>query len=192
MDGPANEVAQAYLHGAKSSAAVANRQYGFVVRDVILRSGNGNASTSFAPGDDLVVEVQYSAAELVRNPYVIVLVRGLAGTCFVANSLLDGHRPSSLSGNGTIQCRFKALPLLPQSYTIVLVVKTESRDPIIDYAEVASFNVEADLRLHGFSDQQCGLASTCFPVMIPYEWTLPDGSRHAMSLSSVPVRGATA
>jgi lipopolysaccharide transport system ATP-binding protein len=186
-DGEVGETTQAYLNSMTSGhVTLENPRYGFSIKRVAIHNGKGNTSAHFAPGDDLVVELYYDSSKVIRNPYAVLFVRSLAGPCFVANSLLDGHRPSTLEGEGVLRCRFRSLPLLPQTYTVTLALKSELREAIIDHTEIASFSVSGDLQSRGFHGEYKGYASKSFPVMIPYEWTLPDGAVRSVDLASMP------
>jgi hypothetical protein len=98
--------------------------------------------------------------------------------------LLDGARPEVLDGAGTITCRFKSIPLLPQGYTVNMLVRPKNGiDRIIDYQEVACFRVVGDLAAYGYKGEFREQGSRYNPVVVPYEWRLPDGSSASVSLS---------
>jgi lipopolysaccharide transport system ATP-binding protein len=98
--------------------------------------------------------------------------------------LLDGHRPEFLEGSGCIRCTFRNVPLLPQNYTLKMSLRAANGiDPIIPYQEVASFTVAGDLAEYGYTGQYLNLARTSTPVVVPYEWQLPDGRIAAVSLN---------
>jgi hypothetical protein len=54
---------------------------------------------------------------------------------------------------------------------------------IVNYQDAASFSVVGDLSEYGFNGEFLSRASTSTPVVIPYEWELPDGQTAAMSLT---------
>jgi hypothetical protein len=145
---------------------------------VTLRDEQGRRKQTFAPGEPLRVEIGYEAREALRRPSLIVVVQSLHGPCFSANMLLDGHRPDRLEGSGTISCVFSTLPLLPQSYTIRLQVRgPDGREPIVPAQEAAAFQIQAEARDYGFQGEEYhGVVSRSTPVVVPYEWRLPDGS----------------
>ena len=102
----------------------------------------------------------------------------------MANMLLDGHRPRFLEGTGRLKCRFRSLPLLPQSYSIVMAIRdSNGKDPIIAPQDVGSFNVVGNLEDFGFRGERLhAIVSKSCPVVIPYEWCLPDGSTFRVAL----------
>jgi hypothetical protein len=65
-----------------------------------------------------------------------------------------------------------------------MAIRASNLDAILDLQEVASFSVTGDLGEHGFRGNYQSLAHKSVPVMIPYEWVLPDGSVEAVDLSS--------
>ena len=99
--------------------------------------------------------------------------------------LLDGQRPEALEGSGVIKCRFKSMPLLPQHYKVQLVIKDKTaKEFIVNYMDVGTFNVFGDLEDYGYKGEFQNLASNSTPVVIPYEWVLPDGTVAPISLSA--------
>ena len=105
-------------------------------------------------------------------------VHNLYGAAFSANMQLDGRRPVALEGEGRLSCRFKGIPLLPQAYTIQMAIRSKNgRDWMLPYQEVAAFNVSAPLEDYGFRSEVIHrFVGGAVPVLIPYEWTHPDGS----------------
>ena len=55
-------------------------------------------------------------------------------------------------------------------------------DMIIKYQEVAYFNVVGDLAEYGYHGEFLTRASQSTPVVVPYEWCLPDGTIAPVSL----------
>ena len=55
-------------------------------------------------------------------------------------------------------------------------------DMIVTYQEVAYFSVVGNLAEYGFKGEFSTRASNSTPVVVPYEWCLPDGTIAAVSL----------
>jgi hypothetical protein len=188
-DGDVDEVAQAYLNTlSNSSFNYFSNKYDLVIENVVLKNARGEVCSSFAPGDDLIVEVWFDARTRIDNPAVWLLVESLRHSCFAANMLLDGNRPSVLSGPGRLACRFKSMPLLPQSYTIKMAVRERGGDAIVPPQHVASFNVAGDLRDYGFKGEFLKYIPKSVPILVPYEWVLPDGTTAEVDLNGSPMR----
>lgn len=186
-DGPADQIVENYFNTTStvSGFSLQNEEYGFTVQRVALKNGEGIQSTQFAPGEDMIVEVDYCADRPLEQPYITLGISGKNGSCFTANMLLDGNRPAVLHGEGKLACRFKALPIFPQGYSVKLAIRTKNgNDHVVDYTEVAYFNVVGDLTNYGFKGEFLSRASNSTPVVVPYEWHLPDGTVAAVSLSS--------
>lgn len=184
-DGRADEIVDDYFNSTSGevSFSTANPQYGLIVQKVALKNGDGEECSQFYPGDDLIVEINYDAQKVVEQPYVVLGIQGMNGSCFTANMLLDGHRPKSLAGLGKLTCRFKSLPLFPQSYAVKMSIRTKNgNDMILNYQDVAYFNVVGDLADYGYKGEFLSRASRSTPVVVPYEWCLPDGTVAAVSL----------
>jgi lipopolysaccharide transport system ATP-binding protein len=187
QDGPAEEVVENYFNALSSSSTFSsqNEQHGFSVRCVTLRDGSGNQTTQFSPGGDMIVEIHYCAARPLEKPYITIAIHGVNGSCFTANMMLDGNRPDVLEGEGKIACCFKSLPIFPQSYSVKMCIRTkDGNDRVLDYSDVAFFNVIGDLADYGFRGEFVSRASTSTSVVVPYEWHLPDGTVAPVSLTS--------
>ena len=189
QDGPVEETIAGYFDEMSSERPFfcESRDYGVTIHGVVLKDEAGEKCNEFHPGDDLVVEIEYEAQERLELPYLILSVQGKNGTCFTANMLLDGNRPSELFGRGKVACRFKALPLLPQSFSIRMSLRTSNgNDMIVNYQDVAYFHVVGDLKHYGYKGELLSRASDSTPVVIPYEWYLPDGTVAPVSLNHGP------
>jgi lipopolysaccharide transport system ATP-binding protein len=187
-EGDVNSVVEAYLAPtAVNSVRLTNPAYGFTVIDVVLRNSSGESTQQFYPGDDLYVDLIYDARQQIRRPYLYLVVQSIWGMCFQASMLLDGHNPELLSGQGRLRCCFKAIPLLPQEYSIRLCIRAADVSVgIIEPQDVVSFSVLGNPHDYGLNSVHANrLAGDSFPVIIPYEWTLPDGSTHSVQLHGV-------
>jgi lipopolysaccharide transport system ATP-binding protein len=186
-DGKADEIVEDYFNSTfkKLPFSCANSDYGLIIRKVVLKNDRGEESSQFRPGNDLVVKVSYNAQKRIEKPIIAIGVVGINGSCFTSNMLLDGHRPDFLEGSGQITCTFRSIPLLPQSYTVKMAVRAANvRDLIINYQEVAYFNVVGDLADYGYKGEYLNFAPSATHVVIPYEWQLPDGTTAMVSLSA--------
>jgi lipopolysaccharide transport system ATP-binding protein len=184
-DGKADEVIETYFNSvsAELSFSCVSHDYGLAIKKVVLKNNRGEESSQFHPGEDLIVEINYDAQTRLEQPYVVLGVQSANGSCFTANMLLDGRRPEVLSGIGKLACRFKSLPLFPQSYSVKMSIRTKNgNDMIIKYQEVAYFNVVGDLAEYGYHGEFLTRASQSTPVVVPYEWCLPDGTIAPVSL----------
>lgn len=185
-DGQADEIVEDYFNNISSeqSFSCSNPDYGLTIQKVVLKNRRGEESSQFCPGEDLVVEISYNAHKCIEKPIIALGVLGINGSCFTSNMLLDGHRPSLLEGSGKIRCTFKSIPLLPQNYTVKMVVRSANvKDEIVNYQEVAGFSVVGDLAAYGYKGEFLTYAHRSTPVVVPYEWQLPDGTTAMVSLS---------
>jgi lipopolysaccharide transport system ATP-binding protein len=192
-DGRADEIVEDYFNSMSSelSFSYENPEYGLIVRKVLLKNDLGEESSQFRPGEDLTVEISYDAQRPIEQPYIVLGVQGINGSCFTANMLLDGHKPEVLAGAGKLACRFKSLPLLPQSYSVKMSVRTKNGDDrIVNYQEVAYFSIVGDLAEYGYKGEFLSRASNSTSVVVPYEWHLPDGTIAAVSLAQ-PINSTT-
>jgi lipopolysaccharide transport system ATP-binding protein len=185
QDGPVEETIAAYFDEMSGDRPFSceSRDHGLTIRSVVLKNAEGQKCGEFHPGDDLIVEIEYEAQECLDRPYLVLSVHGKSGTCFTANMLLDGNRPRELFGRGKVACRFKALPLLPRSYSIRMSVRASNgSDMIVNSQDVAYLHIVGNLRDYGFRGELLSRASNSTPVVVPYEWYLPDGTVAPVSL----------
>jgi lipopolysaccharide transport system ATP-binding protein len=184
-DGPSDEIIEGYFNDSsnKYDLILSNAAYGLAVQKVKLKNSRGMETSLFQPGEDLIVEIAYDVKTRLVQPYITVGVIGVLGPCFTANMLLDGARPEAMEGAGTITCRFRSIPLLPQNYIIKMGVRAKNGlDAIMEYREVASFKVTGNLAEYGFKGAFLERASRYTPVVVPYEWGFPDGTKTPVSL----------
>ena len=185
-DGSVDGVVEDYFSRFSTSSGQQLRgAYGLAIEKVVLKNDGGQEIRQFCPGEDLIIEITFDAQKCLERPYFILAVRGHKGNCFTANMLLDGHRPKFLNGKGKISCTFKSIPLLPQRYTVQLAIKANNgRDVLMDYEDIGSFIVTADLVTYGYKGEFQTRVSEATSVVIPYEWQLPDGTSATVSLSA--------
>jgi lipopolysaccharide transport system ATP-binding protein len=186
QDGPVEETIASYFDEMSSERPFfcESRDYGLTIHGVILKDAAGEKCNEFHPGDDLIIEIEYEAQERLAGPYLALTVQGKNGSCFTANMLLDGNRPKELFGRGKVACRFKALPLFPQSFSMRMSLRTSNgTDMIVNYQDVAYFHVVGDLKDYGYKGEFLSTASNSPPVVVPYEWHLPDGTIAPVSLT---------
>lgn len=185
-DGKADEIVEDYFNSTSNELSFANvnRDYGLIIQKVVLKNDRGQESCQFRPGDDLVVEISYDAQKRIEKPFIALGVLGINGSCFASNMLLDGHRPDFLEGAGQITCTFRCIPLLPENYTVKMMIRAENvRDFIVTYQEVAHFSVIGDLADYGYKGEFLAWARYSTQVVVPYEWRLPDGTTVAVALN---------
>jgi lipopolysaccharide transport system ATP-binding protein len=195
MSGLAGEVIDAYLSSIsqENPFSCTNSDYGFTIDKVTIKNDTGEECSVFSPGEDLTVEVSYVAQKKIEKPILAIGVIGANGPCFTSNMLLDGHQPACIEGEGKIRCTFRSIPLLPQNFSIRMRVQAgNGREIIIPYQDVAYFSVAGDLADYGYQGEFWRWARNSTPVVVPYEWTLPDGSTFSVSLTQGPETAGSA
>ena len=178
-DGKADEIIEAYFNSISNelSFSCANPDYGLIIQKVVLKNDRGEESSQFRPGEDLIVEISYDARKRIEktNQSRLACWELTAPVsppiCYWTDIGLI-----ALEGAGRITCTFKSIPLLPQNYTVKMMVRAaNAKDLIINYQEVACFSVVGDLAEYGYKGEFLTYARHATPVVVPYEWQLPDG-----------------
>ena len=184
-DGPVEAVARHYLQstlGENNTFKYKNDSYNFAIEEVVLRNCHGTQTSRFSPGEDLIVEVQFDAIRHLEQPNFWLKVQSIHGPSFAADMQLDGHRPAVVIGRNCLLCRFKSIPLLPGAYSLAMGVRDRMSGVIMLGKDVASFVVDGDLKRHGLRGDMLNALSRATPVMIPYEWVLPDGQTRSVAI----------
>ena len=143
MLGPAEEVVKAYLESQEEIASqqvqresersihtgdeILNDQ--MRITKIELLNQEGQVTTRFRRGDDLIVRIRYLAVRPIKEPHFVVHVKTPKEIIFVADMLRDGIAPPMVEGQGVIDCIFYDLPILPNRYFVNLFVM--GRTPII-------------------------------------------------------------
>ena len=160
------------------------------IEQVVLRDGSGTPCTHFRHGSPMMVDVHYRAESRIEQPYFWIAIVSKYGHLMGASMLLDGHRPDYIEGRGVIRCVFSQLPLLPQLFTVRIGVQDKNGiRPLVKRADVASFKIAGsagDLGLHGEIADADAWESP--PVLLPYEWYLPDGRIEAVPVSQAEAK----
>jgi len=158
----------------------------FRITQVVLKDSDDNSTLTFPLGSDIAVDVRYVAHEPVSNAEFWIAIDSKFGPVCGANMMLDGQMIDLPAGEGTLRCRFKALPLLPQSYSIRMGAKKNHGGAILfKRQEIAAFKVMGDLFAAGLHGERASmLAQNSVPLMCPYEWSLPNGQRVEIQIVS--------
>jgi lipopolysaccharide transport system ATP-binding protein len=175
--GAPDEVISAYMNALQGGTTF-SKGTDLEVKSVALKNDQGQRTSTIAPRDPLNIEIAFEATRKHETVYFRIIVTGPQGYIFGADMLLDGSVPA-ISGEQTISCRFDSIPLLPGTYTVHFGVNDRSgRVYLFPIQEVSSFHVVGNLHDHGLMGEVANTARLRVPpVMLPYEWQLPDGSR---------------
>lgn len=150
---------------------------GLKITKVVCRNELGETSTSFKFAEAIEVEIHYFAERKISLPYFWLGIVSQFGPLGSANMLLDGKRPESLEGAGILKCVFKNIRLLPQIYGLVVGVRGEDGlSTIIDATDLGSFRVNGTAQDIGFDSPIAdGFLNGSAPLVLSYEWHMPDG-----------------
>jgi lipopolysaccharide transport system ATP-binding protein len=189
-DGEPEQTVQSYLDrllAAEEVNGILTPLSDLRIERVLLKNISGEITNNFRVGESLVVEVHYFSETPIERPYFWLGIESQSGYHFMASMFLDGFRPCSLQGRDIITCRFKYLPLLPRRYTIHMGVRDKTGNVLlVKSGDVAGFNIVNDLRDIGFTGERAASdAGDTPPILVPYEWHLPDGQVKSIDALSV-------
>lgn len=174
--GTPEDVIKSYLGALGGSDLAFTPGSGISVKQVAIHDDTGALANTFAPGDALTVDVAYEVTKPQDVAFFRLLINGPQGYLFGADMLLDGS-VSLATGEQRVGCRFDAVPLLPNTYSILLhIVDRSGKHPLFPLQEVASFHVVGNVHDFGLRGE---VANTprhrTAPVVLPYAWTLATG-----------------
>jgi ABC-type polysaccharide/polyol phosphate transport system ATPase subunit len=174
--GPAGEIAERYMNEVNLSAlanqAVSLQSHrggtGELRYTAIAVTGeSGLAATTFNQGDTLVVSARYRAERAIERPvFQVAIIDVDTGIVITTATSSSADSPQSVSGEGTIECRFANLRLRPRQYALRLI--------ITDRHQLASYDVVTagprfavigrGLGVDSLADEEDGL------VTLPFEF----------------------
>jgi lipopolysaccharide transport system ATP-binding protein len=181
-DGDVQGVASRYLesvfaNGVEDKARRPDPDMPITIGKAIFKDAAGKPSTEFRAGEDLTVEVHFEAAGRQERPNFWFSIESQFGPICGANMLFDNHCPDWVEGAGVLSCTFRSLPLLPQSYTVLMGARDRHGvKQIARSQEVGHFTVVGLMKDYGFHGEMADVLSwSSSPVVLPYSWRLPDG-----------------
>lgn len=150
-----------------------------IIKKVILKNSKGEKTLNFKPADSLVVEIHYHAKQYIRKPNFWVGVVSKYGPLFGASMLFDGNSPSHIMGDGKISCAFNSIPLIPNTYTVQMGVRAADGVTLLTKTkDIGFFNIIGKMSEIGFVGEMADILSwDSSPMVLPYEWYLPNGKR---------------
>jgi hypothetical protein len=189
-DGKPDDVVSQYLESVQPKQLREMAIDTLHIEQVVLRDDSGTPCASFRYGSPMMVDIYYRAESRIEQPYFWIAIVGKGRHLIGASMVLDGRRPEFIEGRGMIRCVFSRLPLLPQLFTVRIGVQDKNGTrPLVNWADVASFKIggaACDLGLRGeIADAEAWVSP---PVLIPYEWCLPDGRIEVVRISQDEVK----
>lgn len=187
-DGPARDVIASYL--AKVDAELLAADGGpdvtsdsdlEIVRTTIL-DGLGRESDRVRAGEPMTVRLYYRAVRPIASPLFNVGLGDGHGGCFtIASMTRDGGAPEILSGEGTLDCTFAELPVLPGVYEVWCAVRGAlGFGPLFSWQRLRRFRVESHEVRGGKAAVSYGPLSKA-PVVLPYSWRLSEGREEILN-----------
>jgi homopolymeric O-antigen transport system ATP-binding protein len=181
-DGPARDIVRGYLRAVEAElmdedAARARPLGGALdIVDVTLHDEAGREVEEVAAGRPMTVRLHFRASTPIEGPiFEVGLNDGRIGPFALASMLIDGQAPSSISGEGYVDCTFDDLPLLPRVYELWGGVRGSSGfGDLVDWQRLRFFRVAGEV--DGGGPAAVSHSLTNAPVRLPYRWGFGDGS----------------
>ena len=172
--GPAGEIAERYMNEV-NLAALANQAVSLQSHrggtgelrytTIGVTGESGLPVTTLTHGETLVVSASYRAERAVERPvFQVAIIDVDTGLVITTATSSSADSPESVSGAGTIECRFAHLPLRPRQYALRL--------SITDRHQLASYDVVTagprfavvgrGLGVDSLADEEDGLVSLPF------------------------------
>jgi lipopolysaccharide transport system ATP-binding protein len=175
-DGPSRDVIREYLHGveeqllASGPSRAPQSDEGLELRGVMLTDEHGHEVDGVAAGSPLTVRLLLHASRPVRRPnFEIGIADGRIGPIAVASMLVDGAAPDELSGDCTVECTFRDLPLMPRVYELWAGVVGEAGvGDLFKWQRLRLFRIEGEVTQPGLAAVSETLTKA--PVQVDYTW----------------------
>lgn len=178
-DGPARDVVAAYLAGvdAERLAEDGGDQLAgdndLQILRTTIHDRLGRETERLHAGEPMTVRLHYRATRPIVGPLFNVGLGDGYRDCFtVASMVRDGGAPELIEGEGTLDCTFAELPLLPGMYEVWCSARGAlGYGQLVPWHRVRRFRVESD-------DAREGKAAISYrslskaPVVLPYSWHL--------------------
>lgn len=187
LDEDADKVVSSYLATSLGGDWEINGDSGsgdqFHIRRVLIKNDRGEPTHDFAPDDDLTVEIHFRSPHRLEEPKFWIGIVSQYGPLFGANMLFDGQCPEFVEGDGVLSCTFRSIPLVPQTYTVRLGVRASDGVTVLSPTQDAGFfSISGRMKEFGFPGESADtLAWDSAPMVLPYEWQLPDGRKVKVS-----------
>lgn len=182
-DGPVEEVATCYLKSVferefKARPAGLRNEDRFCIARVVLKNRDGVPTTEFGPGDSLTIQIHYVSPRRYERPLFWLGVKSQFGPLFGTRMHPGRHLPAYVEGEGVLECTFRQLPLLPQTYSISMEAwASDGMTQLVPLQEIGSFMITGRMRDYGLAGELADIhAASSSPIVLPYEWRFPDSS----------------
>jgi lipopolysaccharide transport system ATP-binding protein len=151
-----------------------------IIKSISFKNSSGIYTQNFSVGDDLSIEIKFHSPKRYNQPYFWLSVDSQHGSLFGASMLIDGKRPEFIEGEGMLVCKFRKLPLMPQTYSVWFGVRDSGgREMLTQTKEGGFFNIVNSVQVLNAaqSDHAEMTSNDSSPVIINYEWQMPDGKK---------------
>ncbi|MHB8055412.1 MAG: ABC transporter ATP-binding protein [Candidatus Aminicenantales bacterium] len=120
------------------------------IKRVVLRNGKGEEKHVFHPGESLVIDLEISAKEPVKDfVFGIAVFNSMGVMCYGTNTHLEEYEPVAFSGEGRVACRIEELPLINGTYYLDVAVHKRDGSPYDYHRNMYSFLVSSMIRDEG-------------------------------------------
>jgi len=120
------------------------------IRSVTLRNGRGEEKHVFHPGESLLIDLDLSAREPVKDfVFGIGVFNSMGIMCYGTNTYIEEYEPVALSGEGRVVCRIEELPLINGTYYLDVAVHKRDGYPYDYHRNMYSFLVSSMIRDEG-------------------------------------------
>lgn len=179
-DGDSVSIIQQYIASTSErelySPSKTNGYSDIVIERAILKDETNQVTNIFHSGKPIKIEIYFNALKKIYRPNFWIGVASQFGGIFGANMLFDEACPEYIEGQSLISCTFKDVRLLPLIYSVTLGIRgNDSISNYIPATEIASFSIVDSTQELGLSVNAANFYNTFWPLLIPYEWQLPDG-----------------
>ena len=116
------------------------------IRNIVMLNSKQEEQHVFATGDDMVLKLEYSVKENVKDAvFGIGIFRGDGLQCYGTNTRIDKQMVFDLTESGMLQLDLKNIGLLPAEYIVDIAIESEIGVPVDYFKEATSFEVYSNI-----------------------------------------------
>lgn len=185
FDGKVNNTIDKYLNKFKDTLTF-NPEHETIVLNKVVIKNNHSETNTLEFGDDLNIELFFSAKRQILNPSFWITIHSDFGPVYGANGLIDGIKPEFVEGEFKLEYTFDNLKLLPQEYTLYFGARDfDLHSILMSSVIIGRFNMITSLSELGFKNISDSFISTADPLLRSYKLRVNDGQEFSLDINKI-------
>lgn len=185
FNGNVNETIDKYLNNFINTESF-NPEHEKVVLKKVIISNQDREINFLEYGDDLYVELYFSARQKIFKPKFWLNIESKYGPVYGANGIIDGNYPDFIEGEFKLKYTFQNIRLLPQDYTIHFGARDEDvNEMLMTSIVIGGFSLVSSISILGFDQNSDVFSSGSTPLLRDYELSINDSHNFSFNPNSI-------